>query len=390
MLQETKYWIDVPEHGRFTNAFPICSGWIAWDQPDCTFQISLDGPRGPIPYDRISRPDVEQLFPGLSVLGFQATLETEIETAGELPITANANGRILARMVLDVTPDSLASQEHLRASKQRKRAWCLSHWRCSACAAPDFKMNPGEIVCQSCGTSFPQDTRALNCLSATAYRLSRLTKTANISSHEYDDRAEQMIAEISMRGGKILDCGAGFRTTLSDTVINLEIVDYLSTDVLAAGQSLPFADGVFDAVFSFAVLEHVNDPFACARELTRVLKPGGLAYVSVPFLQPEHGYPDHYFNMTRQGLRTLFPAMRIREQFVPVYGRPVVSLHWIASSYARSLEGAARERFLDLSFGELLAKGQYDWLDDDLVTKVSEAGNFELASATNIMMEKSG
>jgi SAM-dependent methyltransferase len=139
-----------------------------------------------------------------------------------------------------------------------------------------------------------------------------ITDTDNVSSNQYDPTALAMIE--TYRDGWILDCGAGSRRVYYDNVVNFEICDYDSTDVRGVGERLPFRDGVFDAAFSFAVLEHVKDPFACAREIARTLKPGGVLYCVVPFLQPLHGYPNHYFNMSHQGLRTLFePSLDRRE-----------------------------------------------------------------------------
>lgn len=48
------------------------------------------------------------------------------------------------------------------------------------------------------------------------------------------------------------------------------------------GAALPFADGVFDAVFCTEVLEHLRDPRRCLREIRRVLAPGGRLTLSVP------------------------------------------------------------------------------------------------------------
>lgn len=50
----------------------------------------------------------------------------------------------------------------------------------------------------------------------------------------------------------------------------------------ASVYALPFADASFDAVFSHALFEHLNDPVRAARECLRVLKPGGTIGVVTP------------------------------------------------------------------------------------------------------------
>jgi len=45
---------------------------------------------------------------------------------------------------------------------------------------------------------------------------------------------------------------------------------------------LPFAEGTFDKVICFEVLEHLFDPKFAVEQMARVLKPGGLLIVSVP------------------------------------------------------------------------------------------------------------
>jgi SAM-dependent methyltransferase len=46
------------------------------------------------------------------------------------------------------------------------------------------------------------------------------------------------------------------------------------------GARLPFADGVFDLVFSHSVIEHVTSAGSYLRECHRVLRPGGVLYLS--------------------------------------------------------------------------------------------------------------
>lgn len=45
----------------------------------------------------------------------------------------------------------------------------------------------------------------------------------------------------------------------------------------------PFADETFDWVFCSHVLEHIRELDVCVNEILRILKPGGLAWIQVPF-----------------------------------------------------------------------------------------------------------
>ncbi|MFM7321751.1 MAG: class I SAM-dependent methyltransferase [Armatimonadota bacterium] len=52
--------------------------------------------------------------------------------------------------------------------------------------------------------------------------------------------------------------------------------------VLGSGTALPFASNTFDGALALDVLEHIPDDAGAAREMARVLRPGGLAVVTVP------------------------------------------------------------------------------------------------------------
>ena len=55
-----------------------------------------------------------------------------------------------------------------------------------------------------------------------------------------------------------------------------------SVDIKIDITQIPFADNSFDVIFCSHVLEHVPDDAAAMRELFRVLKPGGWAFLQVP------------------------------------------------------------------------------------------------------------
>jgi len=212
--------------------------------------------------------------------------------------------------------------------------------------------------------------------------------TEAVSSHTYDPFARELISKYS--DGWILDCGAGRRNVYYSNVVNLEIVPYDTTDVMGVGEELPFQNECFDAVFSFSVLEHVRDPFRCAGEVTRVLKPGGELLCAVPFLQPLHGYPGHYFNMSHQGLRSLFESeLTVEWQTVPPSGLPIWTLSWILSSWAAGLDGETRRQFLDMKVGNLLAD-PVGFLGQPFVTELKAEKNLELASMTMLRARKHG
>lgn len=110
------------------------------------------------------------------------------------------------------------------------------------------------------------------------------------------------------RGDRILELGAGLEAHRAENVTRTDAFVYGadSLDLVADAHALPFQDASFDFVFSLAVFEHLHSPWTAAKEIARVLVPGGSCYTLAAFHQPLHGYPDHYFNATESGLRRLF------------------------------------------------------------------------------------
>lgn len=207
-----------------------------------------------------------------------------------------------------------------------------------------------------------------------------------VSGHGYDADVLELIR--SCADGLVLDCGAGRRDVYYANVVNFEIVDYDTTDVLGVGEALPFKDDSFDAVISIAVLEHVRDPFQCAREIARVLKPGGRLFCAMPFLQPVHGYPHHYFNATPQGLKRLFEdELETQEPVVTPAFHPVWALSWILQSWARGLDAATREKFETMTVADLM-RDPWPHMHDPFIARLSAEAQRELACGSVLHARK--
>jgi SAM-dependent methyltransferase len=226
----------------------------------------------------------------------------------------------------------------------------------------------------------------LNFLTRELRRETRIAETENVSANPYDEEMMQLIE--THKGGLILDCGAGRRDIYFENVVNYEIVGYDSTDIIGVGEQLPFQSNTFDAVFSIAVLEHVRDPFRCAAEIARVLKRGGQLYCCMPFLQPLHGFPHHYFNATPQGARRLFEDfLRVQSVSVPRALHPVWALSWIVRSWSEGLDERTRMAFLNMQLKELAVPPE-PLLIHPFARDLSSEKRFELATGTIVKAVK--
>jgi len=139
-------------------------------------------------------------------------------------------------------------------------------------------------------------------------------------------RRIQSLIEKAGAGALILNVGAGY-TDYGPRVINLDIFDSGTTDVIASALELPFSDGCADLVILQGVLEHVEDADTTLRECVRALKPGGLFYTEMPFLQPYHESPIDLRRSTRPGLKKLCEPLVEIESGIHI--GPASTVTWI-------------------------------------------------------------
>lgn len=68
-------------------------------------------------------------------------------------------------------------------------------------------------------------------------------------------------------------------------------LDFKNADVIVSGYEWPLADAAFDAVISGQTLEHDRFFWLTMRNISRVLRPGGIAILIVPSSGPVHRHP---------------------------------------------------------------------------------------------------
>jgi SAM-dependent methyltransferase len=114
--------------------------------------------------------------------------------------------------------------------------------------------------------------------------------------------------------GKTLDIGCGIKPYAhlyrSTEYVGLEIdtpQNRLSknADYFYDGNNFPFDDASFDSVVANEVFEHVFNPDQFLREMLRILKPGGVALLTMPFVWDEHEQPYDFARYSSFGIKSL-------------------------------------------------------------------------------------
>lgn len=70
--------------------------------------------------------------------------------------------------------------------------------------------------------------------------------------------------------------------------------DTARIDIVSDITGIPQPDASFDVVLCTEVLEHVPDPVAALRELSRLVRPGGRIILTTPFCSLTHFAPYHF------------------------------------------------------------------------------------------------
>lgn len=114
--------------------------------------------------------------------------------------------------------------------------------------------------------------------------------------------------------GRVLDLGAGmakYKEIIVKNAGNYVACDVRKTeniDTICDVTNLVFAPESFDTIISTQVFEHVSNPFLVAGEIKKVLKSGGHAIITAPFMAPFHPDPKDNFRFSKEGLEEIFKS----------------------------------------------------------------------------------
>lgn len=210
-------------------------------------------------------------------------------------------------------------------------------------------------------TTIPHASDFLDGIKKTFKRFPKLYSliTTSISPvYPFAGRADlaRFLAENSK--GVILNIGSG-ADRLHERIINLDIQPFAEVDALVDATALPIRSGSVDAIVSIALLEHVLEPRMVATEIIRLLKPNGVAFIAVPFIQGFHASPHDYHRYTLPGLIYLFRGLKVENT---ISSGPTGALVWIASEWfavALSFGSAKAQAILAVVIGALLSPLKY-------------------------------
>ena len=131
--------------------------------------------------------------------------------------------------------------------------------------------------------------------------------------------------------GSLIDIGCGtkpYRDMLLPFVEEHVGVDHEGTshdkskiDLFGTAYEIPADNETFNSAICTAVLEHLEEPEQALRECYRILKSGGVAIYSIPFIWHLHEEPRDFYRYTKYGLKYLFEKVGFEVlQITPLSG----------------------------------------------------------------------
>ncbi|MEP6743255.1 MAG: class I SAM-dependent methyltransferase [bacterium] len=258
-------------------------------------------------------------------------------------------------------------------------------------AAEGSRTDESARVCPACRSAaglrwgHKDDFEILSCLNCKTLYTSQLPGVDNCEDYDtyyHEDnltapdfislRLDEILAEFAAyrQNGRLLDVGFGAGTLLEAArragwqSFGVEVSERAVKHVRGMGfevfagtlQEAAYPENYFDVVTASEVLEHVRDPPAVLREIARILRPGGLLWLTTP-----HGRgasakmlgvkwstvspPEHLQLFSRAGSRALLAGVGLRQVRVATEGvNPFELLNGLRGSGAQASPEAHSER----------------------------------------------
>lgn len=212
----------------------------------------------------------------------------------------------------------------------------LENLRCTDCQKGSLSLNQSsnELICNECSNNHPIKNSAIYLLDKELKdQYLKYNKEALLPINRFKDWIKQSptlyqflnyaIGSVSYFSGsprkilkklykesevknKIIICiGSGIKK-INEEVISLDIFPFKEVDIVADATKLPFKDGVVDMIITESTLEHIPNSYQAMKEMSRVIKPGGYIYASIPFVFPFHASPNDYIRLTPEGMKNRF------------------------------------------------------------------------------------
>jgi SAM-dependent methyltransferase len=232
----------------------------------------------------------------------------------------------------------------------------------AACPDCGGSLSPGDeyaasIICSSCRRKFDAVGKGLNLLPAgvelrhnvaapTGRKLRSKFVGAIYTRHNHSASVTHALTRIL----GTLDAAAwglnlgSADTQLAPRLLSLDIAVSPNVDVVATAGRLPFQDNSLACVVSQEVFEHLTDPSAAAREVLRVLRPGGLFYFQVPFIIGFHSAPHDYWRFTHRGVDQLLSSAGFEVLEVAAAVGAGTSMYRISVEFAATLAASIWHR----------------------------------------------
>ena len=125
------------------------------------------------------------------------------------------------------------------------------------------------------------------------YLLEHIPNLLSLSVMDMGSGRGGFLIDIARRGGQAI--GLELNDAYIKETIEKARQETLKIEVIkGVAEQLPFADSSFDFINFALVVEHIENPELAVKEMSRVLKRGGLAYMGVP---NRFGFWDPHFNL---------------------------------------------------------------------------------------------